>query len=313
MERLLGEILPLRPYRCNSCEHRYWSWIKPLFNLSRGLFVALVFVALLWLGSSVALKLIEPSPGAVSASTTQPQESLEASDEEAAAEDRSPNQGELPSEPASAQVATALDEETLNAPFLPPAESPSASTDALPQASSAPTEESEAAPATELSPFVQQQLARNQAREADTTAPLTEVDPPPEPSAASAPEKAETTPTSSVVPAPARSRTPGRITSLEIDDSGDSLVVRILGTNAMQRHKSFALAGDRLVWDLTGDWQLNANIGRALKLEHPLARQLRLGRHKRYLRLVFDLRGKPTGALLVSPIPNGLKLTLPPQ
>jgi hypothetical protein len=145
-----------------------------------------------------------------------------------------------------------------------------------------------------ISPFVAEQLARNRARLENGAPP-----PAPEPVA----KAAEPVP-------PVTATAGGRLTAVTLSRAEDgALSVDLIGSGDFSAYSDLDM-GDRLVVDLSGTWQLSAGITDTYSADHPLVRQLRVGRHADHLRLVFDLTDGSRARVRFENRDEGLRLRI---
>lgn len=333
MERTLGYVIPMRPYRCEECDTRQWGLIQPILERPRVItWSVLGVIALLFILNAV-LVIEVPAEGddaatadeqtvqtgapeqAENAATTETGASEDAApsgdasadnatpanDDAAAngASDPKPDPEARPVEPADPKEK---DTETANA-----AASPSSSQDNVDEDT---TPTPEAAPP---SPFVLRQQAKNLAKQN--------------------PELAKNNPSQVARPKPKQKPDPKRTTvkkvanketrrptatgakmpvTLSLKNAEEVLTIDIQtkGTMGEADIKTFLLRDKKLIIDFPGRFALGAKTYPA---RHTVVRQVRTGPHDKYMRLVLDLNDTRNPNPEITRTPTGALIRISPQ
>ena len=275
-EKVLTAIIPLRPYRCGSCEARFFGLTSPVFNRSRAISASVMALIVIWFGASLILN----SGGA----EVTPEETVE--------------------------VAQA-ENEPLEEPLPNAGEQTVAVEDAKPPEEEAETGES--IDESQFSAYVLEQRRRNMAKEAaaeepskpagETTAAITET-----PVINTAPPKPAETP---VVKEPVDAKTSGAalLTGAAISQQDGKSVFLLDAAKALTVKSHFPVSA-RIVVDINGSWKLQG-LSNTNPLNTELVKQVRFGFHASYTRVVLDLN-KNISDYKVETTASGLKITIDP-
>ena len=279
IERAVGQILPIRPYRCSACEARTWGPDKPLFGLGRVIFAAIVSLSVLWF---VAVMMLSGNP------QNPPVEPVTQSAEQNPGGDA----------PEGAQPTTPPELEENQEPMAQTGEDGGANEAAQPEV---------VVEDPPVSDFVKEQLTRNRQKQGiaanapNPAAPVEDRKP-------ISKARAEAEPPALEKPK-ANTTSPLRLGAATIKPGGTSLALAFTGEPGEERLMRLDNP-HRIVVDLPGKWSISRQVTRKLQVDSDLVKRIRIGPNPGFLRIVFDLTTPRVKDPDIQKTPEGMTLSL---
>ena len=291
IERMVGQILPARPYRCSACHARFWGLDRPLFTIGRAAIAGFGLFSFLWF--LVVFFIVDGEP-----LTAQP---VTQAENQASAKENT-------------DKTAVVETEKIANPSMVLQEGQQDSQAVLGKADSPVLDVTQPPP---ISDFVKALSERNKTSNPDAT---------PETSAAiesqPAPIKAEKQvrekgPSKAVASVesniPKKKPLPaGRLRLERMSLKPTSGTTLVLYTDRpIENHTFFRLEGPaRMVVDLPGKWSLSKQVPLLLTVDADLVKKIRLGQDPENLRIVFDLGSTPVNEPFFESKANSLEITL---
>jgi len=280
VEKVISNIFPIRPYRCDSCDFRFYGLISPLFNRSRAISTGIMglLLALFVVSALVSFDEEEPTP---KTEVTQNTESAEVSGSDGG-------------------IATPVSKPEVENGAA------AASTNATDNTSEEIGLEDET-PAIEEdlsghSDFVKTQLARNRSISAGEEPP-TVVSKKTEAPAVKASPKAEAPRVAAI--------SGGQITAVSSQLEGKVFRLEIETNKPVSVKKQWLdERGPKLVVNLKGAWSLKRGLSAKIPVGDSLVKRVRLGSHPNYFTIVLDLSMEKPGKTTVEPGEKGIVITI---
>lgn len=287
IERLVGQILPARPYRCSACHARFWGLDRPLFTIGRAAIAGLGLFSFLWF--LVAFFIVDGEPLTVK-SVTQAENQASAKE--------------------NTDITAVVETEKIANPSVVLQEGQQDSQAVLAKADSPVLDVTQPPP---ISDFVKALSERNKTSNPDATPETSaaiESQPAPTKTEKQVHEKGPRKAVESNIPKKKPLPERLRLERMSLKPtSGNTLV---LYTNRpIGNHTFFRLEGPaRIVVDLPGKWSLSKQVPLLLTVDADLVKKIRLGQNPEYLRIVFDLGSTPVNEPFFESKANSLEITL---
>lgn len=265
-------VIPFRPYRCESCDHRFWGKIDPVFETKRLIAWAVIFVLLLvYALFGITIKTPIEESETKTAEVSEPAAS-------------NPNASTVDGENGNPEAIPAGTEETAVNSDQPPVESE----EEVVAEEIAPVEAVTPTNPSDYSDLSRNKLAENMEKKGLTVPPDLARPSEKQTRAASSDSSTSRDPAPKKTSLNASGRTLN-LKSLDAVQSGAVLVVS-LKTGGRAPEPVIRRFDQRLVLDFPGRWRLGTPIGARSFDAHPVIQRVRTGLHEDYLRLVFDIR-----------------------
>ncbi len=263
LERVISNMIPIRPYRCENCSRRFFWLTRPLFNLSRALVAAVFGLLIVYFAANLLIKSREAAP--IKPESPEPEQTVEESATRAG--DAATDQSGPASEAAVAETSQDEDAATEEAGGVPAPETTSPAEEVV----------------EEPSDFVKDQLERNKKKAGEGG----------DPSKAAAPERDAVPTVEARTPsrAPVQNKTRAVLSGFDYEAASSSFSLQLIADKPIDQYRHMRLSNpERLVIDLPGQWRIDRGVRLKTAVDNEIIGLIRIGRHENKLRIVLDLK-----------------------